>query len=152
MPQDQTKIQPKNHNHILIGVITILALIAVIGITVLFGNRYYDNNVEGRQQNIDEMNRLLNAIVEYQTNNNGKIPTDATKLKKDYIHGSFLYIILFTRLNNGEIEKLPTSSNTMYVISNAVCTDNSQAEYSHLDRNFVVMYHPENLASAICID
>ena len=152
MAQNQPTTQQKNHNHVLIGIIVILALAAVIGITVLFGNRYYDTNVEGRQQDTNEMSRLLAAITEYQTNNNGKFPSDAAKLKSDYIRGSFPYTISFTNLDEGETEKLPATSNTMYVIKNATCTNGSQAEYSKLARSFVIMYHPEGLASAICIE
>lgn len=152
MAQNSPTTQPKNHNHVLIGIIVILALAAFIGLGVLFVDRYYDNNVEGRQQDTSEMSRLLTAITEYQMNNNGKLPTDAAKLKSDYIRGSFPYTISFTNLNEGETETLPATSGTMYVIKNATCTNGSQAEYNSLSRRFVIMYHPDSLTSAICIE
>lgn len=151
MAQNQPTTQPKNHNHVLIGVIVILALAAVIGITVLFGNRQVDE-VEDRKQSTDDMSVLLNAITRYQINNNGKFPTDTAKLKSDYIRGSFPYTISITNLSEGEIEKLPATSSTMYVIKNATCTDSSQAEYNSLSRRFVIMYHPAGSASAICLE
>ncbi len=145
-------VQPKNRNYILIGVIVILALIAVIGIVVLFGNRYEDD-VENKKQDISDMLVLQSAITDYQMSNNGKFPTDAAKLKSDYIRGSFPYPISLTNLNEGETETLPTTSNTMYVIKNAACdNDGKQAIYNSTSRRYVIMYHPEGVASAICIE
>lgn len=151
MTQNQPTDKPKNHNHVLIGIIVILALAAFIGIVVLFGNRRMDE-IDNKKQNTDDMSILLDAITRYQTNNNGKLPTDAAKLKSDYIRGTFPYGITFTNLAEGETEKLPATSNTMYVIKNAACIDSSQAEYNSLSRRFVIMYHPAGSASAICLE
>ena len=141
--------KPKNHNHILIGIIVLLGVAALAGVAILLGNRQ-EMSTEDLKQYINDAARLSSAVNDYQASNNGRFPTDASKLVKDYVHGSFTYPVTFVTLNEGEVEKLPAESNTMYIINSAGC-DGHQAVYKNNKRSFAVMYHASG-SSAICVE
>lgn len=147
--KNNTNDKPKNNRHILIGVIVLLGVAALIGVAILLGNRD-EISAEDLKRYTNDASRLASAVSEYQLSNNGRFPSDASKLVKDYVRGSFAYSVSFATLSEGETEKLPAESNTMYVINSAGC-DGNQAIYKGNKRSFAVMYHAPG-SYVICVE
>ncbi len=154
----------------IIEVVLVLAIAGLIFLMVFIALPALQRSQRDTQRR-DDMSRLMSAITAYQSNNNGKIPTDATS--KNTLVNNYLTTGGDTFVdpdgNNYEVqtpisisaEKTQISSGTtfegsghkVYIMINAKCKDGSEGvvSYKKGNRNYAVLYKLEG-AGIYCGD
>lgn len=157
-----TKLNTKSKKGFtIIEVVLVLAIAGLIFLMVFVALPALQRSQRDTQRR-DDMARVSTAITQYQTNNNGKLPTNGNSLVSNYLGGdefvdpdgtkyTIEIVTSFDSSADYAKEALTFGDHKVYLVEGALCNGESATKSGAQNRSFAILYKLEG-SGTYCAD